>query len=165
MLEKKSSIYDVITAVTPFFFISLFLELKSCPEILLIYPYVYTLLLMSKAAFKYKVSTPNFIIICSLYYGLDIEHFFQPFDINLIGYIIMSLLLFLHINSEKIMDKIYLFFLKIEKFSEFLIKIQIHMYSLKIFNLKKHFNFLYNKTYYDYVVNELFNSKFFILSF
>ena len=63
MLEKRPSMYDVIAAVTPFFFVGLFLELKSCPEILLIYPYAYTLLLMSKAAFKHKVSTPNIMIL------------------------------------------------------------------------------------------------------
>lgn len=164
-LEKIPVMYNIMAMAIPFFSTGLFSELKSCPEVLLIYPYAYGLLLMSKISFKYKVSSPNILILWSLYYGLDIEHFFQPFDVNLTGYVMMSLLLFLHVNSERIMDKIYLFFLKVEKFSEFLIKVQIHLYSLKIFNLKKHFNFLYNKTYYDYIVNEIFNSKFFALSF
>lgn len=60
----------------------------------------------------------------------------------------------------------FLMFLgKLEKFSEWWVKIQINLYSLKVLNLKKQFDFLYNKIYYDFIVNEVFNSKFFAWSF
>jgi hypothetical protein len=62
-LEKIPVMYNIMAMAIPFFSTGLFSELKSCPEVLLIYPYAYGLLLMSKISFKYKVSSPNILIL------------------------------------------------------------------------------------------------------
>lgn len=103
-----------------------------------------------------------------LLHSLDIGRFFETadYDINYnFAFIGICGLMALHAWAHNIIFSIYLILLKVDKFCDFVIKLQIYLYSLKVFNLKEKFNFLYNKIYYDFIVNEIFNSKFFAWSF